>query len=204
MEKILQLSLGKECWEKMSLESRRFLTTAKYTLFEQITLDDLGDFSGVCVLASKAFEVEMAKRFIVEYKAYITNDLELGNQYEKKWPGALLKKVKGGIVPKDVEDFTLGDCKGIMGLRIEREPYRQNNNNLFITYCKNKLLGINNEVEIKRKLREYTEMIQNVKDRFRNPASHKEPVELTLAKECIDYIVEVERVLGVLLTDFKF
>lgn len=204
MEKILQLSLGKECWEKMSLESRRFLTTAKYTLFEQITLDDLGDFSGVCVLASKAFEVEMAKRFIVEYKAYITNDLELGNQYEKKWPGALLKKVKGGIVPKDVEDFTLGDCKGIMGLRIESEPYRKNNNNLFISYCKNKLLGINNEAEIKRKLREYTEMIQNVKDRFRNPASHKKPVELTLAKECIDYIVEVERVLGVILTDFKF
>ena len=30
MEKILQLSLGKECWEKMSLESRRFLTTAKH------------------------------------------------------------------------------------------------------------------------------------------------------------------------------
>lgn len=204
MEKMLQLSLGNECWEKMSLESRRFLTTAKYTLFEQISLDDLGDFSGVCVLASKAFEVEMSKRFMAEYKAYVINDLALGNQYEKKWPGALLKKVKGCIVPKEVEDFTLGDCKGLMGLRIEHEPYRQSNNNLFISYCKNRLLGINDEAEIKRKLREYVEMIQNVKDRFRNPASHKKPVELTLAKECIDYIVEVERVLGILLSDFMF
>lgn len=204
MEKMLQLSLGDACWSKMSEESKRFLVTAKYTLYEQIGLEDLGDFSGVCVLASKAFELEMAKRFIAKYKEYIIDDLKLGTQYEVKWPGALLKKSKGVIIPKEIEDFTLGDCKGIMGLRTEREAFRRNNNELFIDYCKKDLLGISNEMEIKNKLKEYDKMIQNVKDKFRNPASHKAPVELALAKECIDYIMEVEKVLGVLLTAFKF
>lgn len=204
MEKMLQLSLGSDCWNKLSEESKRFLVTAKYTLYEQIALEDLGDFSGVCVLASKAFELEMAKRFITGYKDYVIRDLKLGNQYETRWPGALLKKSREGIVPKEIEDFTLGDCKGIMGLRRERDPFKQNNNELFIDYCKKRLLKKCNEVEIKVKLGEYDIMIQKVKDKFRNPASHKAPIELMLAKECVDYIMEVEKVLGVLLTDFNF
>ena len=160
--------------------------------------------SRVCVLASKAFELEMSKRFITGYKEYVIHDLKLGNQYEERWPGALLKKSKDVIIPREIEDFTLGDCKGIMGFRRERELFRRNNNELFIGYCKKRLLKISNETEINNKLKAYDKMIQNVKDKFRNPASHKAPIELTLAKECIDYIMEVEKVLGVLLTDFSF
>lgn len=203
MEKLSQLSLGNECWDKMSIESKRFLVTAKYTLYEQLSLDGLGDFSGVCVLASKAFELEMAHRFITGYKNYLANTLNLGNDYETKWPGALLKKANGRITLKEVCDFTLGDCKGLMNFRTEREPYRRNNNELFIDYCRDALLKIQDEDIIKAKLLNHLNMIQTVKDRFRNPASHKSPVQLTLAKECIDYIMEVEKVLGVLLADFQ-
>jgi len=203
IRKTIILKLGEQCWNKMDSLSQRFLTTAKYTFYQQMDLEEIIDYSGVCVLASKAFEVELAKRFVNGYRSFVENDLKLKNDYSK-WPGAILKKYYGKIQPKDASDFTLGDCIYIMGIKSDREVYKKLNNEIFLEYCQKKLLKINDINAIREKLKTYQDMIYNVKEKYRNPSSHKDAIDLATANGCLNYIAEMERVLGIMLDDFAF
>ena len=46
--------------------------------------------------------------------------------------------------------------------------------------------------------------IKIIKDNFRNPAAHKNSISMLEASACIDYILEIERVLKYMLEMFNF
>ena len=39
-------------------------------------------------------------------------------------------------------------------------------------------------------------IIQKIKDDYRNKAAHKESMDVVVAKDCLDYIIEVQRKLN--------
>ncbi|MDD6467745.1 MAG: N-6 DNA methylase, partial [Erysipelotrichaceae bacterium] len=59
----LQMTLGESAWNKLDDASKSFLLTSKILFNKLICMDDKVDYSGVCLLVTKALEVESAKRF---------------------------------------------------------------------------------------------------------------------------------------------
>ena len=47
-------------------------------------------------------------------------------------------------------------------------------------------------------------IIQKIKDDYRNKAAHKESMDVVAAKACLDYIIEVQRKLGIMLDAYIF
>lgn len=57
-------SLGINAWNKLSNQSKTFLTTSKITYWNLQRLDDIIDYSGVCLLVTKALEVELTSKVL--------------------------------------------------------------------------------------------------------------------------------------------
>lgn len=67
-------TLGKSAWKKLSRQSKRFLITSKITFNSLHKLGDDLDYSGVCLLVTKALEVELTKRFYKGFNKYIEDN----------------------------------------------------------------------------------------------------------------------------------
>lgn len=140
------------------------------------------------MLISKAFEKELAARFVTRYKEYV--NVVCGNDYAA-WPGALLRKNKyGQYKPMETRDFTLGDCSFIFGIRQDSDRTRTVNNEIFYDYCKDQLMPDIPETAIRKKISLYGSKIDYIRTKFRNPASHKEPIPIYVAQQCVDYVLE--------------
>lgn len=66
-----------ETWEMLSDVSRRFLITARVLYKQMIPLKDIADYSGICILITKALEEEMQKRFFKGFVEYLQNKYPL-------------------------------------------------------------------------------------------------------------------------------
>lgn len=199
--KLVMVRLGEDAWNKLDLESQKFLVTAKFMFMENMNLAEEIDYSSICLLSSKAFEVELAKRLVTEYEAYLISK----KIPESKWPKGLLvfNKRKGSYERMKVEDFTLGSCPYIMGV-LGNEAERKINRQSFEMYCKDQLMKKISSNEMTSKIREFDGYIRCVKDNYRNPAAHKTTMSMSEASECLDYILEIERVLKIMLEQFAF
>lgn len=199
--KLVMVRLGEDAWNKLGPESKKFLVTAKLMFMENMGLEEEIDYSSICLLSSKAFEVELAKRLVTEYETYLVSK----RIPENRWPSALLayNKRKGSYEHMKVEDFTLGSCPYIMGV-LGSESERKTNQRFFETYCKERLMKNLSSAEISSKIREFAGYIRCVKDNYRNPAAHKTAMSMSEASECLDYILEIERVLRIMLEQFAF
>ena len=73
------------------------------------------DYSGVCLLVTKALEIETTKRFFTEYKNYLSK--EVGTI--QSWPKVLKKKERGHYVDKELpeSEFTLGSVVPVVGYK---------------------------------------------------------------------------------------
>ena len=201
-EKLVKMKMGEKALSKMGPESLKFLVTAKYLFNQNMNLGEEIDYSSVCLLASKAFEVELSKRFVIGYQNYLRNRRIRIEQ----WPPAMKKTVRSNFeaesVPLTVEDFTLGNCSYIMGIWGKRTE-REENKNCFKSYCMNVLMKGLSSREIDNKCNEFDGYIKHVKDHYRNPAAHKNAIGLEEANNCLDYIVEVERIMRIMLEVFE-
>lgn len=111
--KLVEARMGEEAWKKLTDESKRFLITAKFMFEENVILEDSVDYSSICLLASKAIEVELAKRFVKSYCKYLEE--RCGNQYSI-WPSAVIKKDQdGALLPISESDYMLGNTPFILG-----------------------------------------------------------------------------------------
>lgn len=54
----------------------------------------------------------------------------------------------------------------------------------------------------KRTLSKHIRYVFRIKDDYRNKAAHKNSMDVVSAKECLDYVIEVQRVLGQMLEDY--
>ena len=194
--RIEEMCMGSEAWEKMGKESRNLLITAKLLRWH----GDNVDYSSIDLLASKAIELELGKRFVTGYKAYIRNNLK--DDYSK-WPSCLVKQDRKGIIgPIDETDYMLGNSQYIMGILPRNSKEADRNAQLFGDYCKKDLIKeeILREIGLKSAIKELNDQIWIVMDKYRNLAACKN----TIGMFEDDYSREVESVMKRMLEMFNF
>ncbi len=76
-EEKLTASLGEKAWEKLDPSSQTFLISSKLIYNKLISIGNVVDYSGVCLLVTKALEVEMSNRFFKKYVVFLTRDTQV-------------------------------------------------------------------------------------------------------------------------------
>lgn len=195
--------LKNDVWRKMSDESKCLVVTAN--LYEQNLWNYKADGSSICMLLSKAFEIELARRFVDGYLRYLR---EIGMK-KNEFPTGILQRKNGKETILKYEDFTLGHCPYIMG-RVtkvgENKMQKQKNEEIFLEYCAGQLLRNQDMNDIKKWIRKYDSYIRHVKEKYRNPAAHKGKINSVDALKCMEFLIGVngkgEAVMVEMLNDF--
>ena len=189
--------LTQDVWNKLDEDSQSFLITAKrtYDMMSKMNDKEPLDYSGVCLLVTKAVEVEITKRFFDQYKEFLKKKCGT-NIY---WPESLKGKDKNKIMTRD--EFTLGSVIYVAGYNKCFRIKNKSDCDLFLQYATNCLFlqNCNVEEEIKKDLN----FIENVRKDYRNPSAHKNRMEFTTAKECLDYVLDVKHMLKEMLIKMK-
>ena len=196
--KLIQL-IGENGWKKLNRTSQRFLVSARLMFQYLQKLQDVIDYSGVCVLVTKALEVEMDKRFYYNFLAYLRNKYK--NDYSK-YHTALLYKHK---IPLKEHSFTMGNIAFVLCLidnRNDNSAQIENNKIQLLNYAKKSLLSKYTEEEIKNLLREYAEAIEHIRKRFRNPSAHTNELKRVDAEDCLNIVLDVQKLLKRMLDSF--
>ena len=204
--------LTAEVWEKIDDKSKAFLITAKSSYESMIKLKDSEtfDYSGVCLLVTKALEVETTKRFFLSYKDYLTREYSSISC----WPEALRKRKQGKVTEYVIDDneFTLGTVVPLIGLKREygndgkiiayldekKETKKQ-----FIDYAKKELFEFSDCCKVEKEIKEDVHFIDTVRVDYRNPAAHRDRMTITSAKECLEYVIDVQHMLKNMLSTMK-
>lgn len=199
VKKLVLVRLGDDVWSKLEEESQKFLITAKFMFMQNMDLSEDIDYSSICLLSSKAFEVELAKRFVIQYEAYLTKK----KIPESKWPKGILvyNKKENTYRKMDEGDFTLGSCPYIMGIYGSGNDKKESAK-YFADYCRDELFVATSKADVTGKIKEFNKYIEYVREHYRNPAAHKSTMTMSEASECLDYILEIERVLKIMLEQF--
>ena len=189
-EKELKMSIPEDLWRRLDKSSRSHLVTARYTFESMVKVDrdSMMDYSGVCLLITKAVEVESSRRFFAGYKDYLYK--KYGRQFDL-WPEVMLYvNSRRGIVRAN-NIFTLGSVKEILtegggdnGLSHE-----------FVQYAASCLFSRMTNDEIAAELHRDVEFIERLREDFRNPAAHTGTFNRVGATQCYEYVVEVQRML---------
>ena len=201
------LLFGKENWDKLLENSKRYLVTAKI-LFKTLSSTDNGDldYSAVCLMICKTVENELKRRFYFEFVKYLKD--RYGNNYSKYHSHLIntyFDKVTGeqrfGLKTENL--ICLGDIIYI----------------LCPTFIQAKFVG--NYIASKEQIRNFANTtvfreevddkyiehlcfeIKKIKDDYRNPSCHLNPVRLVTAAECFDYVINITQVLIAFLNACK-
>lgn len=203
IENNLKVSLGESAWMKLDESSKTFLISSKLMYNNLLVMGNTVDFSGVCLLVTKALEVEMSNRFCKRYIAYLT-DKYPGKINLTNWPRPLInqygKKIK-------TNKFTLGNIAYILCYKVDEknsEEEKNNNKAKLLEFVTEELFidGYNDE-EIISSLNEYAEWIEQVREDYRNPSAHTNRIKKLDAENCFDLVTDVEKILKVMMDSFK-
>ena len=138
-QKRLQESLSDTVWQRLDDASREFLTTAKITYNKYGKISGAVDYSGVCLLVTKAIEVEMHNRFCRDYLAYL-KDKYPGRSNYSKYPFVMLRYGR----PLKSKDFTLGSIVYVLGVRFDdslTEADKLVITDEIMAFCRKKIMG---------------------------------------------------------------
>lgn len=193
-------NIGESAWGKLGELSRRCLISAEIIFHDLKDYNQLFDLSGVCVQVSKAVEYELTQRFLCEYLKFL----------KKKYNDNLMDKIPNTLLVTDGNKktiisenlYTLGNIKFTVGVNNEGEVKNNYVYNNFREYAKKNLLVDSQNSE--KILKKHIIIIQKIKDEYRNKAAHKTPIDVVIAKDCIDYVVEIERKLGMMLDEYRY
>ena len=159
------------------------------------------DYSGICVLVTKALEIEIFDRFFKDFLKYLDNNY---NKDYSKYPTALLFRYKQPLYP---ERFTMGNIAFVL---CYTENYNdtseqiKNNKSKLLEYCKSCIFSNNSDEEIEKLLNIYASSIEDIRIRFRNPSAHRGYIKKTTAEECFKLVIDVERLLVKMLDSFDY
>ncbi len=199
----LKLSLGEVAWNKLDSSSQSFLITAKITYNNLLSMPSVIDYSGVCLLVTKAIEVEMSNRFCRDYLAFLKTKYP-GKENYPNYPTTLLNKYGKPIKPKD---FTLGSVAYVLCYNVPDDlDTAQENNNYqklveFVSEC---LMKDVDETMIKTKLEMIAEGVENIRKDYRNPSAHTNHLQCINAKQCFDLVLDVEKLLKEILDSLDY
>ncbi len=198
-------------WNRLDDKSKTFLITARSNYEGMIKMNgrETLDYSGVCLLVTKALEVEVTKRFLLLYVDYLTQKYDT----VAKWPYALRKRREGQITEEviDEDEFTLGSVVPLLGLKRtyaenQLHGFEMNKKtawNEFLNYAGNILFDSTNRQRIEVEIEKDYRFIEKVRMDYRNPAAHKDQLSMTSAKECMEYVIDVQKMLKEMLIYMK-
>ena len=190
----LSFSIDDNVWKRLDSKTRSYLITAKFNYETLIKVDNIisTDYSGVCLLLTKAVELETSKRFFDEYKAYLT---KMYSHSYNLWPREMLDFSRGKT---RVIKYTLGTFYNIA------QDMQGNLYPSFFNYAKNKLYTKLSPIQVEREIRQNCVFVERVRQDYRNPAAHTGAFDKITAKECFEYIIEVEKVLQKIIKNADF
>lgn len=197
--KLIYKSIGEEGWNKLCEKSKTFLITSKVMYNHLKDMEDIIDYSGICVLVTKALEVEIHKRFFTNFLGYLNR--KYGRNY-KKYHTALLYQNKQPLLS---EKFTMGNFAFVM-CYIENwnDTYNQKINNklILMEYCKECVFSNYSEDEIEKLLTKYASSIEEIREKYRNPSAHTNEIKQVDAEECFNLVLDIEKLLKQMLDSF--
>lgn len=197
----LKLSFGDGAWNKMDESSRTFLASAKMMFNQFAGMEDIVDYSGVCLLVTKALEVEMSKRFCDRYIAYLKTKYP-GKANLSKFPYSMLNRYGKPLSPKH---FTLGSVAFVTSISVPDDATEEqivHNTEELKGYAKAELFAGSPEIDILGTLQYYASRVDDIRERFRNPSAHTNEVKRINAIECFETVVDVEKLLRIMLDSF--
>ena len=211
-EEYLISELTLDVWNKLDDKSKAFLITAKSNFESMIKMKDSEsfDYSGVCLLVTKALEVETTKRFFLYYKDYLSQKYKSVSS----WPYVLRQKNRGQITDSVIADneFTLGSVVSVVGYKrdygsngtiIEYTIQHTGTKNEFLNYAQQVLFKTSDRHKAETELEKDYKFIEKVRLDYRNPSAHRDRLTITSAKGCLDYVIDVQHMLKEMLSVMK-
>ena len=200
----LKETLGEVCWNRLDPRSRTFLISSRIMYDELIVLEDIIDYSGVCILVTKALEYELSKRFYTKYLKYLKE--EYGKDYSK-YPSTMLKTYNGTVSVIQKTDFTLGSVAYIFCIKPELKPgndttQRDKDKGILLDFAEKKIYKDTPRDEIESQLDSYARDVDEVKSKFRNKSAHTNELKKSNAKECFDIVLDVQKLLRKMIESF--
>lgn len=203
-QSIIVGNMGEAAWLKLSEIGQKCLISAELTYHDMKDYNQLYDFSAVCVQVSKAVEYELTKRFFGLYILYlerIYDRVQNPDDFLIKLPDSIKKKERSKVRLLKEQEVTLGTLPYIVGLNLDGVITDQSAYGEFARYASSELLIPS--ADIKSTLKKHIEYIIRIKNDYRNKAAHKNPMDVVSARECLDYVIEVQRTLGQMLDDYR-
>lgn len=164
-----------------------------------IMIDEDIDYSGVCVLITKALEVEISERFFINFIKYLDENY---NKDYSQYHTALLYKHK---TPFYFDKFTMGKIAFILCYnedRYDSEEQIKNNKEKLMEYCKSCIFSKYENDKIKELLNSYASSIEDIRVKYRNRSAHVDEIKQIDAEECMDLVLDVEKLLKKMLDSF--
>ena len=199
--------LSEGVWNKLADESKKYLLTSRKTFKIMLEMDpeDELDYSGVCLLITKAIDVEMFRRFFKEYKRY------LARKYDKdysKWPRCMLnEKCNKPISEKCI---TLGSIIYLMGMNQDKHHKKLKVNGdsqeyqEFIQFSSKELFHGFSVADVKDMLYKDAVFIETARIEYRNKSAHRDGMDQNKAQMCSEYVIERIKILRQILEPMSF
>lgn len=206
-KRLLIDSMGQGAWEKLQEDSQNFLVSAKVLYAKLLSISNIVDYSGVCLLVTKALELELGKRFCSGYIEY----------YRRTNPEGSIQNAPLTIISTsgnrfmEPHEFTLGTFQYTIGRRfprglnrIQRTQIKNSillfaQNDIFRTYATN-----HTDEEIYDLLNGFARDIERVRIDYRNPSAHTNALTRISAQECFNLVLDVEKLLKRMLDSFDW
>lgn len=188
-----------EAWEKMDPSSQSFLISSKVMYRKLEPLGENVDYSGVCLLVTKALEVEMKKRFGIDYMKYMSS--VYGNNYNE-YPTGLLdrnKIARGQKCPISDNQITLGSFAYIL---CYSAPWEAKDKTRLLEFSRKFYFPNSNDKDAFDLLQQYAKDIEKIRKNYRNPTAHTAQLNKIKAKECMDLVIDVQKLLKRMLDSF--
>lgn len=196
--KLIEL-FSQKTWNKLSNDSKTCLITAKF-MYNKFTIsNEIIDYSGICILITKALEIEIFKRFFTNFIEFLD---EKYNKDYSKYPTPLLYQ---GTTPLRPEQFTMGNIAFVLCQKEnwnDNEEQIKNNKEKLLEYCHECVFSKNTTKQIESLLDSHASSIEMIILKYRNPTAYKNQVSQITAKECFDLLVDVKKLLKEMLDSF--
>ena len=202
-----------ETWSKVSEQSKKYLISARLMFKKQSVLGDLVDYSGVCLLVTKALELEMARRFYTDYIVYLRNRFGDNQSDLDDWPVALVKRIKDNTnnsvnTVAQEHSFTLGAVAYALCYKYPKKTSKSKKAtdlSTIIDFANNELFETpKNFDDAKSILHKIAKEVDFIRENYRNPSAHKNALDMESAEECINYVIAVQRVMVKILSYMKY
>lgn len=204
-QEILQERFGKD-WGRLRPQSRRFLITARVLYAQMEAVPDQMDYSGVCILMLKALETELHQRFFCDYSAFIEKHHPFATQ-SAQWPSVLRYRDRQGQWHKVPEThFTLGSVPYFCNTCVQEhisDAVNEQDRRCLLAYAEQKLFRKGfSEAKIWDDLTRIGKDAERVTKRYRNRAAHINAIRHQEARECMDFLIDVQQVMVWMMHEF--